>query len=161
MQGSLLSSSWCCRPCRNGVAIANAQASLQSRHLCSCHDNVVALVVMAMLLSSIWCCCPHHNDVVAIVNVQASLPVSLWHCCLHCAGAIAIIARVVLLFLCWCCRPYCSNLFPLTSHGRCHRRCTGIVPLSSWRVCAVVLVLLPLSRYCCHPWYTGISTLVT
>ncbi len=92
--------------------------------------------------------------------MQASLQLSLWCCCLHCTGTIANIARVLLPLMHWRHWPYCTDLFPLTLHGRCHRCSTGIVVPSSWRVCTVALELLPLLHWHCHPWYTGISTLV-
>jgi hypothetical protein len=101
------------------------------RHLCHCQASVVTLVahhqagvvglVMMSLLPSMHrhlchhcnCgCCPHDNGVVAIVNVQASLPSSSWcpcprnngivaldpqwHCCPHHDGAVAILKLALL-----------------------------------------------------------------
>jgi hypothetical protein len=70
----LLLSSWGCCPHCDGVAVIDAQASLQSRHLCHCQNIVVALATMALMRSSSWC--PHHchNGVITIVDAQASLP---------------------------------------------------------------------------------------
>jgi hypothetical protein len=48
----LLSSSWCCCPCHNGViCIIDAQASLPSLqwHCCPCHDGVVAIDAQGLL----------------------------------------------------------------------------------------------------------------
>jgi hypothetical protein len=115
---SSLSLSWHHCPCC-------MQASLQSRRLCCCHDNIVALVAMALLPSSSWCCLPCHNRVVAIINVQVSSPLSQWPC-----------------------HPFVLVPLP-TFHGRCPPCCAGVMmgiitvvapallPLLSWRVCAV------------------------
>ncbi len=153
-------SSWRCHPHCDGVAFADKQASLQSRHLCHCCNNVVALIAMALLPLTSWCCCPCHNSVIAIVNAQAFLLLSQWHCCPCCTGAIANIAQVMLPLL----HQHCI-LIVLTSLPS---RCMGIVnvvapallPPSSWHVCAIVLVLLPLPCWHCCPWCTGIITLV-
>jgi hypothetical protein len=36
--------------------------------------GIVALVALALLPSSSWHCCPCCNDIVVIINAQASLP---------------------------------------------------------------------------------------
>jgi hypothetical protein len=129
--------SWHHCPCCNGVAAIDVQASLQSRRLCCCHDNIVALVAMALLLSSSWCCCPCHDRVVAIIDAQVSLMLSQWPC-----------------------RPFALAPLP-TFHGHCPPCCIGVIipivltflpsrymgvvtivapallPLLSWCVCAV------------------------
>ncbi len=157
---SLLSSSWHCCSCCNGVAIVNAQASLQSRSLCRCCNNVVALVAMALLPSSSWCHCPHYNGVVAIIDTQ--------HLC-HCHdGVIALIVLVPLATLHRCCCPYCAGIVVLIALTSLPSLCMGVVtvitpallPPSKWHVCAIALVSSPLSCWSCHPWCTGISALV-
>jgi hypothetical protein len=50
-QASLLSSSWHRHPRCNDVAVVSVQESLQSRHLCHCCNNVVALIPMVLLPS--------------------------------------------------------------------------------------------------------------
>ncbi len=80
-QESVLLLSWCHYPhCDGGTAI-NAQASLQSGHLCHHCNKVAALVAMAMLQLSSWYHCPCHNGVVANVDAQVSLPLSRWRRC--------------------------------------------------------------------------------
>jgi hypothetical protein len=79
---SLLSLSWCCHPCCNGVAIVDAQASLQSRYLCRCQDSVVALIALATLPSS-----SHQAGVVALITM-ALLPSSMHMHLHHCHGGV-------------------------------------------------------------------------
>jgi hypothetical protein len=159
-QASLLLSNWHHCPCCDSVAVINAQVSLQPRHLCHCCDNVVSLVAMALLPLSSWCHFPHHDDIIAIVNVQMSLPLSQWHCHPSCADAIANIARLLLPLLYWRCHPYFADIFALTIYGRCHRCCTGVVAPIELRICAIVLVLLPLSPWHCCSWCAGIISLI-
>jgi hypothetical protein len=123
---------------------------LMCRHLCRCLTNVVALiacsqagaialVVMVLLPSMhrhLYCCCNcdcclHDNDVVAIDDAQASLPLSRWWHCPHNNDVIAVdvqrrscpfhncvvpILKLALLpLLQWCCChhqcccPHCSS----------------------------------------------------
>jgi hypothetical protein len=150
----LLSSSWRHHPCHDGVVTVDAQACLQSKHLCRHCNNTVAIAMMVLLPLSNWCCCPHHDGVVTIIDAQVSLPLSQWHHPPHCTGTIANIAWALLPLLRWHCCPYCADLFALMSHGHHHRCCTGVVPPLVWHVCAIALVLSPLSC----PWCAGIST---
>ena len=76
VKASLLPSSWHHHPHCNGVVIVNVQVSLQSRHHCHHCNNIDALIEMSSLPSSSWCCRPCHNDIITIVIVQASLPLS-------------------------------------------------------------------------------------
>jgi hypothetical protein len=126
-QASLLLLSCHCCPRCNGVAVINAQASLQSRHLCHCCNKVVAFVTTALLPTSSWCCCPCKDGVIAIADAQASLPLSRWRCHTCCAGTIANIALALSHLLCQHCCHYSADLFALTLHGRRHGLCTGIV----------------------------------
>ncbi len=130
---------WHCCPHCNGVAIVDAQASLQSRHLCHCCINVVALVAMALLPPSSWCCCPHHNCVIAIVDAQKSLPLSRWRHRPCCTGAIVNIAWVLLPLLHWGHHHYSADLLMHRHHCK-----PGIFAI-------IVITLLPLLQgRCCH-----------
>jgi hypothetical protein len=91
------------------------------RHLCCCHNGVVALVALAPLPILPRHCCPCCTGVVVLI-VLTSLPS-------RCMVVVTIDALALLL------------------------------PLS-WRVCAIALVLSPLSCWHCCPWCTGISALV-
>jgi hypothetical protein len=88
--------------------------------------------------------CHCHHGVVALV-VLAPLPILHRCCCPCCTGAVVIIALTSL-------------------PSRCMAVVTVVAPVLlpplSWHVYAVVLVLLPLSRWCCYPWCAGISALV-
>ncbi len=120
--------------------------------------DIVVLIAIASLLLSSWCCCPSHNGIVAIIDAQVYLPLSQWHCCPHCAGAIAQIIRVLLPLLC----QHCHLIDYLPS--QCMGIVTVIAPvllsLLSWRLCAIVPFLSPLSCWCCHPWCTGVGALL-
>jgi hypothetical protein len=134
---------------------------LQSRHLCHCRNIVVALAAMASMRSSSWCPHPCRNGIITIVNAQVSLLLYLWHCYPGCAGAIAKIARALYRPCC----PCVVVLIALTSLPSC---CIGVItiitpvllPLSTWHVCAVVLVSLPLSHWHCRPRCAGIIALI-
>ncbi len=160
-------SSWGCCPHCNGVAIIDAQVSLQSRQLCHHCNIVVALVAMALLPSSSWCHCPHHDGIIAIVDMQASLPLSQWRHCPCCAGAIANIAQVLLPLLCRRCFPYFADYFDLTLHGRHHNLCTIVVaPVKlpylhhcTGVVALVILALLPLVHWHYCPCHAGLFAL--
>jgi hypothetical protein len=134
------------------------------RHLCS--PGVFAIVEILLLPLLQWHCCHHQAGV---------LPSLQWPCChrqcarhlCHCHdGFIALIALVPLSTLCGCCCPCCTCivvlivLTSLPSHRMGTIVAPALLPPLSWHVCAIALVLLPLSRWCCHPWCTGISTLV-
>jgi hypothetical protein len=168
MQASLLSSSWGHCPYCNGIAVVDAQTSLQFRHLCYCHNISAALAAMALLLSSGWCCHPHHDGVIAIINAQASLPSSRWHHHPCCAGAIANITWALLPSLHWRCCLHCTYLFALTLHEHRHRHCTGVVApidLACLHRCAgvialVTLVLLPSMSWHYCPCCAGLYALV-
>ncbi len=155
--------SWGHCPHCNGVTVVNMQASLQSRDLCHHCNIIVALVVMTLLPSSSWWHCPCHKGIIAIVDVQASLPLPQWCCCPHCTGAIANITRGLLSLLHWRCCPYHNDLFSLTSHGHCHRCCTGIIaPIELACLChcagvvaLVMLLLLPSVRWHFCPCQVG------
>ncbi len=150
-------SSLCHCPCYYGVTVIDAQASLQSKHLCCCCNNVVALVVMALSLLSSWCCRPCHNGIIAIVNVQVSLPLSGWCCC--------PLALVPLPTLHSRCCPCCAGIvvpIALTSFPSCYMGVITVIvsellPLSSWRVSTIALVPLLLSCWSYCPQCAGIS----
>jgi hypothetical protein len=123
---------------------------------------------MASLPSSSWCLCPHNNGIVAIVNVQASLPLSQWHHHPCCTGAITNIAGALLPWLRQRCHPYCADFFALTLHGRCHHHCTSVVaPVNLACLChwaggftLVTLALLPLVHWHYCPCCAGLFALV-
>ncbi len=99
------------RPCRHQagvVALVMMVSSplLMRRHLYHCHDDIVALIVLAPLPTLHRCCCPCCASVVFLIVLTYFLS--------RCMGVVTIIAPALL-------------------------------PLLSWRVCAIVLVLLPLS----------------
>jgi hypothetical protein len=152
VQVSLLSLSWGCCPCCNGVAIIDAQASLQSRHLC-CHcNNVVALVAMALLPLS-----------------RVSLPSSMRRHLFHCHnGVVSHIALAPLLTLHGRCCPCFPGIVVFIALTSLPSRYMGVITIFapallhplSWRVCSVALFSLLLSRWCCCPWCTGISAIV-
>ncbi len=149
MQASLLLLSWHPHPCCIGVAVAYEQASLQSRHLCRHCNNVVALVTMASLQLSSWCCHPHHNGIVAIIDLEVSLPLSRHHC------PLALAPWPTLHGLCGIVVPIALNL-ALTSNGRHHRHCTGIaapVKLVSLRRCACLIALVMLALLSLVRWH--------
>ncbi len=115
---------------------------------------------MALLPLSSWCCCPCHDSIFAIVDEQASLPLSWRHCRPCCAGAIANIAWALLPLLRRRHCPYHPDLFALTLHWRRHRHCNGIVSpvkLTCLRGCAGVVALDTLLL---SPLVHCISTLV-
>jgi hypothetical protein len=156
MQESLPLSSWQCCACCNGVAVVDAQASLQCRHLCCCCNNVVVLVAMVLLMLSSWCHCPCHDGIITIVNAQASPPLLQRHCCPCCAGAVANIAQALSPLLRKRCCPYCTDLFALMLHGHCQCRCTGIVApikLACLRCCAKVVALVMLALLHLVHWH--------
>ncbi len=122
---------WHCHRPQVGVIAIIAVALLSSLMCrCPCHhcDGVVALIAMALLpLMGMhlhhFCncnCCPHDNGIDAVVNVQASLPLSSWHCCScnngivaldlqrpccpHCNGAVVILKLALLPSLQWHCQ---------------------------------------------------------
>ncbi len=119
-------------------------ASLQSRRLCHCCNNVFALITMALLLSLSWCHCPHHKGIVC-----------------H-NGIVAFIALAPLPTLHGCCRSCCAGVVVLIVLTSLPSRRMGIVTVvalallsPSRHVCAIALV----SWHCC-PWCTCISPLM-
>jgi hypothetical protein len=137
------------------------RASLKSRHLCHRCNNVVALVAMMLSPSSSWCCCPCHDGVVAIVNVQVSLPLSGW-----CHHPLALAPLPTLHRHCDPCftrivAPNVQTFSSLHCMGTITIIAAALLSPSSWHVCPVALVYLPLSRWSCCPWCTGISALIT
>ncbi len=130
--------------------------SLQSRCLC-CHcDNVVARAVMALLPLSSWCCRPHHNGITAIVNSQVSLLLSRWCCC-----PLALEPLPTLHGRCGIVVSIAQASLPSHQMGIITIDAPALLPLSSWYVCTIALVSLPLSCWDSCPWCTGISALVT
>ncbi len=156
----MLLSSWHWHPHCNGVAVVDAQVSLQSRQLCHHCNNIVALVVMALL--------PLSTGVIALVTM-ASSPLLMCRCLCHCHdGVVALIALAPLPTLHRHCCPYCTAVILLIALASLLSRCMGIdniialalLPPLGWCVCAIALELLPLSHWHCHPWYAVICVLV-
>jgi hypothetical protein len=95
-------------------------------------------------------CHPHDNSIVAIVNVQASLPSSSWRCCPCNNGAVALDPR-------WRCCHHCNGvitilklvLLPLLQLRCCHHpSCCPCCLLSSWcccRQCRGVFAVVPMA----------------
>jgi hypothetical protein len=127
-----------------------------------CQAGVVALVMMAIspsmrrhLCHHCDCtCCPHDNGIIASVNVQASLLLSIWCCCPCNNGVVA-------LDLQHCCCP-CYNgliailqlaLLPLSKWRRCHHQCAGVLPI-------IAMALLPSLQWHCFPQYAGIFAII-
>jgi hypothetical protein len=84
---------------------------------------------------------------------MASLPSLRWCHYQDCMGIILP-----------CC-PCVGVLIALTSLPSCHIGVIAVIaPVlmlpPTWHVCAVVLVLLPLSHWHCRPWCTGIIALI-
>jgi hypothetical protein len=100
---------------------------------------------MVLLLSSmcrrLYRC---YNGLVAFIAL-ASLPTLHGRCLPCCASVIVFIVLTSSPHIAW------ALLLLL------HQRCCPI-KLACLRCCVGVV---PLSHGCCHPWYTGISTLVT
>jgi hypothetical protein len=100
---------------------------------------------------------------------MALLPFSMHRHPCHCHnGIVALIALALLPTLHRCCCPCCTGVVVLIALTSSPSHCMGVItivaptllPPSSWRVCTIALVLLPLSHWCCHHWYTSISALV-
>jgi hypothetical protein len=142
----------CCRQAGVVPLVVMVLPSLMHRHLC--RPGVFAIVTITLLPLLQWHHCHHQAGVITITMALSPLlmhrhlcclPLSQWHCHPCCASTIANIARalshllhgIVILIV----------LTSLPSH------CIGIVtvvalvlmPPLSWRICAVALVLLPLS----------------
>ncbi len=94
--------------------------SLMRRHLCQCHDEVVALVVLAPLPTLHWHCGPCCAGIVVLIALT-SLPS-------HCMGVVTIVAPVLLPPLSWCVCAIALVLLPL-SCWCFHPQCTGISAL--------------------------------
>ncbi len=85
--------------------------------------------------------------------MMMSLPSLHWCHCQHCTGIVALVAPVLLSLLRWPSVPsHCMGIVTIVS--------PALLPPSSLHECAIALVSSPLSRWCCCPWSTGISTLV-
>jgi hypothetical protein len=156
----------CC--CQAGAItlIAMVLLSLMHRHL---HSPGIFVIGGIMLLPSLqWHCCHCQAGVIALV-MMASLPSSMRRHLCHCHnGIVALVALVPLLTLHRRCCPCCTGIVLLIVLASLPSHCMGIVTVdapallspSSWRVCAIVLVSLPLSCWCCFPKCTGIITLL-
>jgi hypothetical protein len=99
---------------------------------------------------------------------MASSPSLMCRCLCHCCnGIVALIALAPLPTLHKCCCSCCAGfavLVVLTYLPSCHIGVVTVIapallPSSSWRVCAIALVLFPLSRWCCCHWCAGINAL--
>jgi hypothetical protein len=118
--------------------------------------GVFAVVAITLLSSSQWHHCHQHAGVVALVTM-VSLPSSMHRNLCRCHdGAIALIVLASSSTLHGHCCPCCTAVVVIIMQTSLPSRCMGIVtivvlallPPLSWRVCVVMLVLLPLS--CCH-----------
>jgi hypothetical protein len=162
---SLPSSSWRHCPCCIGIVII-----INGRHLCHHHNCVFALVAMVLLplMHRHLCrgcnghCCPHDNVIVAIVDVQASLPLPSWRCHplallpLICSGLVALATMALLPSLSWHCHPHSNGAVGIINvqaslpslQWRCRPCCKGVVAidplqLSRWG-------LSPLLQWCLY-----------
>ncbi len=111
---SLPSSSWRHCPCCIGIFII-----INGRHPCHHHNGVFALIALVLLplMHRHLChgcnghCHPHDDGIIAIVDVQASLPSSSWHCHplallpLICDSLVALATMALLPFSSWHCHP--------------------------------------------------------
>jgi hypothetical protein len=129
------------------ITIAMVLLPLMHRHLCrSCNGH----------------CCPHDDGIIAIVDVQASLPSSSWHrhplalLPLICGGLVALATMALLLSSTWHCHP-CPNgavviinvqasLPSLKWH--CCPCCNGIVAVDSLQL--LQWGLSPLLQWCLY-----------
>jgi hypothetical protein len=162
---SLSSMCRCLRHCQNCTVA-----------LVACHQaGIVALVVMAslpLMHRDLCCCChcdchPHDNGVIAIVDVQASLPALIqsccpcnngifaldpqWHCCLCRDGIVVALKLALLLLLKWHC---CHHQYPCPCHlpeSWCHcLQCAGIFTIVAMVIVALItMALLSLSMRRC------------
>ncbi len=120
------------------------------------------------MMATQWQHCYCWAGVVTIVTM-ALLPLSMRRHLCHChTGIVALIALALFPTLHGCCCPCCTGVVILIALTSSPSLCMGVItvvapallPPSSWRVCTVALVLLPLSHLRCHHWYAGISALV-
>ncbi len=105
-----------------------------------------------------WCrgcnCCPHDDSIIAIVNVQTSLPSSRWHCGPCNNGAVALDSH-------WCCCTCHDSivailklaLLPSLQWHCHHHQCTGVF------VVITMALLLSLWWHCC-PWFAGVFAVI-
>jgi hypothetical protein len=137
------------------------------RYLCS--PGIFAVIAIKLLTSLQWHHCRHQASVVALVPMELP-PLSMRRrlCCCH-DGVVALVVLAPLPTLHGHCHPCCTGIVDLILLTSLPSRQIGVItvvapallPSSSWHVCAVALVSLPLSCWCCCPWFTGISALVT
>jgi hypothetical protein len=156
----------CC--CQAGVValIAMVLPLLMCRRLCS--PGIFAIVAILLLPLLLWCCCHLQAGAVALITM-ASSPSSMHRRLCHCHnGILALVALAPLPILQEHCHPCCICVVVLIALTPLPSRCMGIItvialvllPPSTWCVCAVALVSLPLSCWHCHPQYAGIIAFV-
>jgi hypothetical protein len=154
---SLMRRHLCCHQPGIVTLVMMVLLSLMQRHLCSL--GIFAIVMITLLPLLQWHCCCDQAGVVALV-MMALLPSSVHRhlCCCH-DGVVALIGLVPLPTLhgrcCTCCTSIVIfivlTLLPSCCMGDVTIVAPALLPPSSWRVCAVELVSLPLSGWCCCP----------
>jgi hypothetical protein len=112
---------------------------------CLCSPSIFAIIAIMLLPLLQWCCCQCQAGVVAFVTM-ASSPLSLRRhlCCCH-DNIAALVALVPLPTLHGCCSPCCAGIIIIILLTSLPSHCMGaitavapaLLPLSSWRVCAV------------------------
>jgi hypothetical protein len=136
----LLSLSWGHCPHWIGVTVVDAQASLQSRRLCCCRNNVFALAAVVSLPPSNWRHGPCHGGIVAIVGIFAIvmmvlLPLLRWRHCQHCRGIVALVVPALSSLSRWSICPNVKWALSLSLRQRCCPRQAGMFVPLRWCSC--------------------------
>jgi hypothetical protein len=144
--GSSPSSMWRLLPCHQaGVITLIAMVLSSSMYRCLCSPGIFAIIAI-MLFPLLQCCCCHCQAGVVVLVMMASSPLSLRKNICRCHdGIIALVALVPSPTLHRHYPPCCTGMIVIIPLTSLLSLCMGIVavvapmllPLSSWRVCAV------------------------
>ncbi len=136
------------------------------RHLCDPGIFTIATILLLPLPQRR--CCHLQAGVVAFVTIASVPPSMRRHLC-HSHNGVVTLVALALSSMQKRFFPHCTGVVVLIALTSLPSRCMGIVtviapvllPLSTWFVCTIALVLSPLSCWHCRHWCNGIISLVT